>query len=379
MAPSPPTPVRMTRWLVNTALSLSTLVGAAVAPLSAQRPSAPAPVHHVFLIVLENQDYDSTFGRASVAPYLADTLPAKGAILRQYYGTGHLSLDNYISMVSGIAPSRLTQLDCARYGEFVQTGVARDGQPIGTGCIYPARVKTIANQLEARHLTWKAYMEDMGNVPTREAASCGHGTPGVLDVTETAGRGDEYAAKHDPFVYFHSVLDTPSCARNVVPLSRLEAALADSSATPNYAFISPNLCHDAHDRPCADGEPGGLTSADVFLRRWVPRITRSAAFRADGLLIITFDEARGTDVRACCHERSGPNVPAAGINGPGGGRIGAVLLSPFIRPGTVSDAPYNHYSMLRSVEDVFGLPHLGYAAQRGLAPFGKDVYTRRPR
>jgi hypothetical protein len=94
------------------------------------------------------------------------------------------------------------------------------------------------------------------------------------------------------------------------------------------------------------------------------------------LLVITFDEALSIDASACCHEPSGPNTLKPGVNGPGGGRTGAVLLSRFIRPGTVSDVPYNHYSFLRSVEDIFGLPHLGYAAQRGLVPFGRDIFTR---
>ena len=83
--------------------------------------------------------------------------------------------------------------------------------------------------------------------------------------------------------------------------------------------------------------------------------------------MITFDE--GSDSAACCGEASGfgpdhPNVPLPGKNGPGGGRIGAVLLSPLIRPGTVSTVDYNHYSLLRTVEDIFGLPHLGDAAMR---------------
>jgi hypothetical protein len=125
-----------------------------------------------------------------------------------------------------------------------------------------------------------------------------------------------------------------------------------------------------------NGEPGSLESADAFLRQWVPMITSSPAFRADGLLIITFDEAQTTDATACCNEQKGPNTPTPGINGPGGGRIGAVLLSRFIKPGTVSTTPYNHYSMLRSIEDIFALAHLGYAGQRGLTPFGKDVFTR---
>ena len=139
----------------------------------------------------------------------------------------------------------------------------------------------------------------------------------------------------------------------------------------------PDLCHDAHDATCADGGPGGLPAADAFLQTWVPRITASRAFRRDGLLIVAFDEAEG-DSSACCGEQPGPNTPAPGgqSGGPGGGRTGAVLLSRFIRPSTVSSESYNHYSLLRSVEDFFGLSHLGYAAAAGLRPFGTDVFNR---
>ncbi|MHB1861624.1 MAG: alkaline phosphatase family protein [Gemmatimonadaceae bacterium] len=337
---------------------------------------APPAIRHVFVIVLENQGYDTTFGPASPAPYLADSMVKAGAVLHEYYGTGHYSLDNYISMVSGIAPSAKTQLDCPRYEEFVQTGTAPDGQPIGNGCIYPASVQTIANQLMTKHLTWKGFMEDMGKDPAREPGTCGHVAIGGPDATQHAAPNDQYADKHDPFVYFHAIIDSASCAQHVVPLAGLEAALRSADQTPNYSFIVPNLCHDGHDRPCRDGEPGGLVSANEFLKHWVPLITKSPAFRKDGLLIVTFDEALSIDASACCHEPSGPNVAQAGFSGPGGGRTGAVLISPFIKPGTVSDVPYNHYSMLKSVEDIFGLPYLGYAGQRGLVGFGADVYTQ---
>ncbi len=91
------------------------------------------------------------------------------------------------------------------------------------------------------------------------------------------------------------------------------------------------------------------------------------------------DSGSGADSSACCNEPSGPNTPAPGISGPGGGRVGAVLISKFIRPGSVNDTPYNHYSLLRSVEDLFRLDHLGYAGQAGLVPFGSDVYNCYPR
>src|SRR5581483_8848189 len=102
-------------------------------------------------------------------------------------------------------------------------------------------------------------MEDMGNTPTREAAACGHPAIGAFDATERATPTDQYAAKHDPFVYFHAVIDdSASCARHIVPLTQLQPALKSAKSTPNFTFITPNLCHDGHDRPCRNGEPGSL-------------------------------------------------------------------------------------------------------------------------
>jgi hypothetical protein len=71
----------------------------------------------------------------------------------------------------------------------------------------------------------------------------------------------------------------------------------------------------------------------------------------------------------------GLNTTSPGGSGPGGGRTGALLISRFIQPGSVNDTPYNHYALLRSIEDLFALPHLGFAAQPGLKPFGTDVYN----
>ena len=376
-------PSRSLRLVTSSLAALATAIAGACATV--QRTPAPSataaampPIKHVFIIVLENKDFNTTFGPGSRAPYLADSLTAQGALLRNYYGIGHVSLDNYIAMISGIAPNRDTQGDCGRFVEFAETGIAPDGQPIGRGCVYPTHVLTIANQLDASGRTWKAYMEDMGKDPAREAATCGHPVIGSPDRTETATANDQYATKHNPFMYFHAIIDSASmCEQHVVPLTGFESDLQSADRVANYVFIAPNLCHDGHDAPCRNGEPGGLVSANEFLRTWVPRITSSPAFKDGGLLIVTFDEAMSVDASACCNEPSGPNTTMPGTHGPGGGRIGAVLLSPYIRPGTISDVPYNHYSMLRSVEDIFGLSHLGYAGAEGLAPFGVDVFTAR--
>jgi hypothetical protein len=355
------------------------LLGLAV-PASA-RADVPK-FEHIFIVVLENENADSTFGKDSPAPYLADDLTSQGAFVPNYYATGHLSLDNYISMISGQAPNPQTQADCQMFTDFLPGTPAADGQVIGSGCVYPESVKTIANQLEAKGLTWKGYMQDMAAKFPAEPASCRHPDIGAIDDTESAEPGDQYAARHNPFVYFHSIIDHPTCAANDVDLSRLEPDLKSKATSPNYAFITPDLCNDGHDEPCVDGQVGGMAQADKFLKQLVPMITTSKAFRDRGLLIVTFDEAEGAppdgDASACCNEQPGPNTPNPGgpIPGPGGGRVGAVMLSPCIEPGTKSGDPYNHYSLLRSNEDNFGLPHLGYAGQAGLKPFDDKIVNR---
>jgi len=375
-------------------------------PTDAAAAAMPPPIRHVFVVMLENQPYENNFGARSQAPYLKG-LAAKGALVVNFHGIAHDSLSNYLALISGQSPNESTILDCEVFEEFVQTGMTSEGIAIGKGCVYPRSVRTLANQLEAAHLSWKGYMEDMGNNPKRESATCGHPPIGAKDNTGDAEVGDQYATRHNPFVYFHAILDTPSCDKYVRNLSGLAADLRSIDTTPNYVFIVPNLCHDAHDGAdgghCVDGAPGGLTGSDRFLKEWVPKITASPAFRRDGLLVVTFDESNldevlntrtqvvtlQGDAAACCNEPPGPNVATydagvvgtyeringPGIIGPGGGRTGAVLISPFIRPGTVTMVPYNHYSFLRSVEDIFKLEHLGYAGQPGVAAFGADVYS----
>jgi hypothetical protein len=238
----------------------------------------------------------------------------------------------------------------------------------------------LPDQLEAAGLTWRAYMEDMGKDPARERATCAHVAVGAPENTEAAQPGDQYATKHNPFVYFHALIDDQArCDAHVVNLTQLTHDLASAASTPNYVFITPNLCNNGHDDPCVDGSRGGLVAVDMFLRKWVPLIENSAAFRAAGMLIITFDESGSIGPegsRACCGERPLPGAKyPPGLGGPGGGRIGAVVLSPFVRSGTVSNEPYNHYALLRTVEAIFGLPLLGYAAASDLKAFGADVFS----
>jgi hypothetical protein len=379
--------VTAARVLVLVLFGLATATAAAPAapqpPAAARGPREPLPpIRHVFVLMLENQSYRATFGPGSQAPYLAHTLPARGALLAHYYAIGHASLGNYIALVSGQAPNAATQLDCPVYEDFRASAAGLDahGQLHGSGCVYPRIVLSLPDQLEAAGLSWKAYMEDMGKNPAREPATCGHVPLGAREITNLASRGDQYAAKHNPFVYFHSIIDDQvRCDRHVVNLERLPEDLASAATTANYTFITPNLCSDGHDPQCIDGQSGGLAAIDRFLRTWVPRIEAAPAFRADGMLIITFDESDGAGAEgsaACCGERALPGARfQPGFSGPGGGRVGAVVLSKYVRPGTVSSVPYNHYALLRTVEAIFGLPYLGYAAEEELHMFGPDVFS----
>jgi phosphatidylinositol-3-phosphatase len=376
-------------------LALALACAMAAGPAAAQAASTLPKVRHVFVIMLENEGYAATFGEPNADPYLARTLTAQGALLENYYATAHVSNPNYIALVSGQPPNAQNQADCPQFDDFAGAIMLSNGVETGTGCVYPAEVPNIGNQLSAKKLSWKAYQEDMGNDPNRETAACGHPALNTTDETQKAEAGDGYATRHDPFVYFHSVIDEPTyCNKHVVALGsptgamppaalRGETGLATDlstlAKTPRFSFITPNLCNDGHDYPCTNQPSGASALADIdsFLETWVPKITASQAFRENGLLEIVFDEGPNSDASACCEEMPGPGSPSPGISGPGGGRVGAVLLSPFITPGTLSTTAYNHYSSLASWESLLGLPRLAYAATVP-SVFGKDVFTAAP-
>jgi len=360
--------------LVSGARLLLCALVASLVLAPAARADLP-PINHVFVIVLENKNYDASFGPSAQSPYLAKTLPQKGQLLTHYYGTSHQSLGNYVSMVSGQAANPETQADCLFGFNNVTPGViGADDQAMGTGCVYPPAVKTIADQLDVVGKSWKGYMEDMGNTPSAPK-TCRHPAIGAVDDTQSARANDQYATRHNPFVYFHSIIDDQArCDADVVPLDRLPGDLGSASTTPNFSFIVPDLCNDGHDATCADGGKGGYEAIDAFLATWVPRLLRSPGYADGGMLIVTFDESE-SGAEACCNEPTGPNTPSPGIQGPGGGRTGAVIVSRFTQPGTVNHTPYNHYSFLRSIEDIFGVGHLGYAGMNGLRPFGSDVFN----
>ncbi len=179
----------------------------------------------------------------------------------------------------------------------------------------------LASQLSRAGIPWRAYFQGL-------PSTCFRG----------AERG-RYVKRHNPFMYFPSVAGRAGRCRNVVPLTRLDADLR-KGMLPSFAWIGPDLCDGAHD--C------DLRTADRLLARLVPRITRRLGPR--GLLVISFDEGSGR--RGCC-----------GL--PGGGRVATVLAGPAARHGFRLRRPFDHYSLLATIERRLGLPRLRHA--RGAA------------
>lgn len=276
-------------------------------------------IKHVWVIILENKSYDATFTGLNQNSYLWKTLPSQGVLLTQYYGTGHYSQDNYLTLVSGQATQADVQSDCDKvnspfssnsaiitdpsdpnYGQAKSLAgqAAADGK---NGCTYPDQVATLFNQLDAAGVTWKAYMQDLHNQAGREDGACG--SPGSaannpwtnpLDmsnlpagVTSFTGAqvGDQYVAKHNPTAWFASLTGTTNADGSVTPglttpvqggtdcdanhvvnlddsATGLWQDLQSEATTPAFSWITPNNCSDAHDQICKDNNLSGAFNPD---------------------------------------------------------------------------------------------------------------------
>lgn len=323
------------------------------APTPPSAPSSPTPqapeagrVKHVFVISLTGAGYDAAFGPSSQMPYLSGTLRPQGELLSGYSLLDEATLPNQIAAVSGQPPNAKTAQNCPIYSAF-PPGAAIDGRGVveGSGCLYPVEALTLADQLSADQLDWRGYMGAMAD-PEGKPANCVHPETDAGFESQPGG----YVPQANPFVYFHSLLDLGDCAAKDVPLGELEGDLKKIDSTPAYSLISPDLCDAGVPGQCPAGSPDGGAAADAFLSDLVPEILASPAYRRDGLLIVSFSALV-------------PPAPAAGEPAPATSpKVGALLVSRFAPPGTTDPAPYDPYSLLRSVEDLFGLQHLGLVA-----------------
>ena len=284
-------------------------------------------------------------------PYLANTLRPQGELLSGYSLLAGAGAANGIATVSGQPPNASTQANCSTYSEFPPNAPSsKQGVVSGSGCVYPVETLTIADQLSSGGFQWRAYMEGMTGA-TGKPENCVHPASGAAEQPAQGG----YAARQNPFVYFHSLLDLGACASSDVPLTELSNDLGKTSSTPNYSFISPDLCNAGVPGQCPAGTPSGPAAADAFLAQWAPKILASPAYKQDGLLIVTFGEA------------SSPGSASAAP------QVGALLLSRYVTSGSTDSGAYNPYSLLRSTEDLFGLSHLAAAAGSTVRSFAPGL------
>jgi phosphatidylinositol-3-phosphatase len=288
-------------------------------PPAAQEPAAPEPkvppLTHVAVIALTGQSYAQAFAPDSPAAFIARELPARGALLRDYESVAGSGLANEVALLSGQPSNWATELGCPTVDEVTPPTLDSHGVANGAGCRYPDAVPTLPGELASVGRTWKAYLEQ---------GSCAPG-PGE---------------QRDAFPLFHS-LDA-DCTQHVVPLGQLDADLAstDPEALPNLMWIVPAP------------SPDGLPAADAFARAWSEKLLAAPAMKS-GLLVVLFDAAQTPDLH----------------------RTGAVLVSRFIRPGTVVDDRHDHLDLLRTLAETFGVPAPGQAASDEVAPFGRDVFS----
>lgn len=300
-------------------------------------PEAPeaGPVKHVFLISLASPGYEAAFGTGSQMPYLSGTLRQQGVLLTDYSLLDASSLANGFGAIGGQAPTAAAKGDCPEYEK----------------CLFPVETLSLAVQLTTGSYSWHAYLEGMAD-PEGKPADCVHPEPGA---TETPAPGG-YSATSNPFVYFHSLLDLGDCAANDVPLTELPKDLAKAEKTSNFNYLAPNGCNAGFRGQCPEGVADGPAAADAWLETTVGEILKSPAYKKDGLLIVSFGALDPAATEAAAAAGAEPL------------KVGALLTSPLLTPGGTDGAAYTPYSLLRSVDELFGLTPLGEAE-------GKKVHS----
>jgi len=257
----------------------------------------------VVVLVMENREYGEVIGNPD-APYVNGLAKTYGLVTR-LFAISHPSLPNYLAMIGGSTFG--IRSDC-------------------TSCHVAGR--NLVDQLQAHHISWKAYMEDMPS-------------PCFQGATHNA-----YAKRHDPFVYFDDIRNNQSSCQNVVPFKELAQDLSNDTL-PQFAFVTPNVCHDMHDCSTATG--------DAFLKKRVPPILHHLG--SNGVLFLLWDE--GSSTSGCCAKAAG-------------GHIAGIVAGPGASLGARSGLRFDTYSMLRTIEEGWGLPLLrdaGCSCTRDLAQF----------
>jgi len=302
--PPPPIPPQPANCVIASPFTTNTAL-----PPCASLVSSP-PFGHVFIVLEENANYSSVIGNTSM-PYL-NSLANEYGLATQYYADTHPSIGNYLMLT---------------------TGQIITNDDTWTPLTLPVSVDNVVRELIASGKTWKQYAESIPSV-------------GYLGDDSTCC-GGHYYAHHAPLPYMTDA-QAASQLTNIVPFTQFATDLANN-ALPNYGFLTPNGCNDAHD--CS------LDVADRWLSTNIDPLIKSPLFQRDGLLIIVFDES-GND------------------NTNGGGQVAAVIISPFGKGGYKSTTIYKHESVLRLMLEGLGVKVLPGAA--ATAPKMWEFFTFTP-
>jgi phospholipase C len=328
------------------------------------------PYEHVFVIVAENHGYRQIIG-SKQAPNL-NRLAKRYGLATRFYGEVHPSKANYIAMIGG------DTFGIHDDDAYTCTAGSTDAvncpkaQEITPYVDHTVTAKSLADQLAEHNLTWKGYFED---IPAAGSKAIFH----------PDAQKQLYAAKHNAFIQFKAVQDDPALARKLVGFDQLDADLA-SGEMPNYAHIIPNQCNEMHGLPkpvalenCEyENVEGRIARGDKMIGRLVAKITASPIWKARGntAIVVTWDEdetlpGHPTPGRqGCCgyEPKSAANF--------GGGHIPTLVITNH-GPRHVTDPTlYNHYSLLRTTEDAFGIDeHLAHAGDPGVRPMTRLFQT----
>jgi phosphatidylinositol-3-phosphatase len=331
------------------------------AGLAVQAAAAPALLEgvprydHVFVIVEENKDYDQILSPAA-APHIAG-LATKYGDAAQFFGEGHPSEGNYVALLGG---DNLGMHDDDAF--YCKPGST---EPYCGGATKPgyrdhtAHTPHLGDQLAAAGLTWKGYYE---NLPEAGSLAIYAGDPKSTNTMKTAAL---YASKHTGFTNFESTIKDPRRAEHLVDFGQLDRDLA-ADDLPSFALIVPNQCNEMHglgaaDAPAdckSDNTAGLIRRGDAYTGELVHRLqsTKAWAGRGNVAIVITFDEGVGGSHDGCCD-----GAPAG--TSLGGGHIPTIVITNHGPRGLQDRTAYNHYSLLRTLEDAFGIgEHLGHAA-----------------
>lgn len=363
------TPARRTRRLIfGTGLIAAVALALTATAPAEGSPNAHASGHrlgHVFIIMEENHAQDHVIGDPNM-PYL-NSLVSSYNQATQYYGVTHTSEPNYIASTSG------SNWDVNNDNGWYPTST----NPATNHYDHT----NIVDELETAHISWGAYMDGMPSV-------------GYLPDQWPDTGGALYASKHNPFALYNDVRDDAARMAHVKPINSLASDL-NSPHAPRYVWISPDQCNDMHggvygaiaghpETPCPYSDTFGdtndealKTKADAFLKTTVNTITHSKAWTPGSVIFITADETDydGSNpadnfylsAAGCCDSPVLPaGDPAVSAQWPGGvyggGLVPMVVVTNNGPRHVTDDTAYNHYSMLLTIEEGFGLPKLGFTS-----------------